>query len=355
MSEIRLSASLYQRFQTCPKSAVFSIDHEAKAFSKPSLRAALGNVSHKLIEDSVRIPQDWKSDQIHDWFEVNWETFVEKQYAELVEKWAPNIVPKPQSWPGYFATRASAKTLVIKNSGLLPPKTSVPTNSSTTGDDSKGVSLPLVERFLSSSDLGIVGKPDFVFLENDKATIYDYKFGNNQLDLDKHKLQMYFYYILVESVVNMKVGRLAIVASSNRVWEIPSDLKQIKDLENDIPRVLEALNSGKVMALPSTQNCKFCPFKSICEPFRKANIEIYPHRPMAIVGEVLQTKPVGENFQELSIKPERGPDQEEIKVFGIPREYGVRVGDTVFISDNLEFRDERLIGFSWNTRLIIQG
>jgi hypothetical protein len=76
---------------------------------------------------------------------------------------------------------------------------------------------------------------------------------------------------------------------------------------------------------------------------------------MAIVGEVLQTKPVGENFQELSIKPERGPDQEEIKVFGIPREYGVRVGDTVFISDNLEFRDERLIGFSWNTRLIIQG
>ena len=85
MSEIRLSASLYQRFQTCPKSAVFSVDHEAKAFSKPSLRAALGNVSHKLIEDSVRIPQDWKSDQIHDWFEVNWETFVEKQYAELVE------------------------------------------------------------------------------------------------------------------------------------------------------------------------------------------------------------------------------------------------------------------------------
>ena len=355
MSEIRLSASLYQRFQACPKSAVFSLDHVAKVLSKPSLRAALGNVSHKLVEDSVRVPQDWNSDQINDWFETNWEAFVEEQYAELVRQWAPNIVPKPQSWPGYFATRASAKTLVVKNSGLLPPKSSVTVNSSSTLENTKAIFLPLVERFLSSSDLGIVGKPDFVFLENHKATIYDYKFGNNQVDLDKHKVQMYFYYLLVESVVNIQVARLAIVASSNRVWEIPIDMKQIRDLKNDIPRVLEALSSGKVTALPNTQNCKFCPFKSICEPFKTANIEIYPHRPMAISGEVLHKQPVDEGFQELRIKPDKGPNQEEIKVFGVPNEYGIKVGDSVFLSDNLDFRDEKLIGFSWNSRLIIQG
>jgi hypothetical protein len=86
--------------------------------------AALGMVSHELIENSARIPRIGVWKKLHDWFETNWETFVEKQYVKLVAKWSPNIVPKPQSWPGYFATRASAKTLVIKNSALLPPKSS---------------------------------------------------------------------------------------------------------------------------------------------------------------------------------------------------------------------------------------
>ena len=76
---------------------------------------------------------------------------------------------------------------------------------------------------------------------------------------------------------------------------------------------------------------------------------------MAISGEVLHKQPVDESFQELRIKPDKGPNQEEIKVFGVPNEYGIHVGDSVFLSDNLDFRDERLIGFSWNSRLIIQG
>jgi hypothetical protein len=355
MSDIHLSASLYQQFLICPKSAVFSLDSEARNFSKPSLRAALGNVSHKLIENSVRVPQDWNSDQINLWFENNWEAFVEEQHAELVGKWAPNIAPKPQSWPGYFATRAAAKTLVLKNSGLLPPKSPAPITLSPDMREAKAIPLPLVEKFLVSSELGIVGKPDFVFLENSKATIYDYKFGNNQVDLEKHRFQMYFYHLLVESVVKIQVGRLAIVASSNRVWEISSDVKQIEDLKNDIPRVLEALKSGKVVALPSTQNCKFCPFKSICEPFKKSNIEIYPHRPMAIYGAVLHTRNIDENFQELSINPDRGPIMEEIKVFGIPKEYDIKVGDSVMVSDNLDFVDEKIIGFSWNSRITLQS
>ena len=354
MSEIRLSASLYQRFLACPKSASFSVDPEAKNLSKPSARAALGMVSHELIENSARIPQDWSLEQITEWFETNWETFVEKQYGELVAKWSPNIVPKPQSWPGYFATRASAKPLVIKNSALLPPKSSLSAAAIPENQAERGYSLPLVEKFLISSELGIVGKPDFVFLENRKATIYDYKFGNNQEDLEKHKIQMYFYQLLIESVVKIEVGRLAIVASANRVWEIISNRPEVEQLKSDIPRVIEALQSGKVAALPSTQNCKFCPFKSICEPFKNANIEVYPGRPMAITGEVLRVRNIDEKFQELVIKSKIGATMEDVTVFGVPIEYSISTGRRVFLSDNLDFRDEKIIGFSWNSRITIQ-
>jgi CRISPR/Cas system-associated exonuclease Cas4 (RecB family) len=354
MPEIRLSASLYQRFLTCPKSASFSVDPEVKKHSKPSIRAALGMVSHELIENSARISQDWNLEEITEWFETNWEVFVEKQYGELVAIWAPNNVPKPQSWPGYFATRASAKTLVIKNSALLPPKSFSNVAAISKDKVKKEYALPLVEQFLVSIDLGIVGKPDFVFLENSRATIYDYKFGNNQEDLEKHKIQMFFYQLLVESVVKVEVGRLAIVASANRVWEIISNRPEIEKLKSDIPRVIEALQSGKVAAIPSMQNCKFCPFKASCDPFKSANIEISPGRPMAITGEVLLVRKIDEYFQEIVIKARMGPAIEDVTVFGVPSQYPLSTGLKVFISDNLDFRDEKIIGFSWNSRITIQ-
>jgi len=354
MPEIRLSASLYQRFLTCPKSAVFSIDPEAKALERPTLGAALGMVSHSLVENSVKIPQDWSPELIGEWFEKNWEAFVQEQYSELIKNWAPNPVPKPHTWRGYFATRASAKTLVLKNSGLLPPKSSVVSNSVASTKEGYALKFPLVEKFLVSEDIGILGKPDFIFLENGKATIYDYKFGNNQEDLDKHKIQMFFYQLLVEYVLKIEVGKLAIVASANRIWEISTNRQELEKLKSDIPRVIEALSSNKVAARPSTSNCFFCPFKSICEPFKNAKLEINPNRPMAIAGLVLQTRKVDEDFQELIIKPDNGYGQTEIKVFGIPNGYSVKTGNSVFLTDKLDFVDEKVIGFSWNSRISIQ-
>lgn len=354
MPEIRLSASLYQRFLTCPKSASFSVDPEFQKHSKPSIRAALGMVSHELIENSARISQDWNLEEITEWFETNWEIFVGKHYGELVAKWAPNSVPKPHSWPGYFATRAAAKTLVIKNSALLPPKSNFGIAKVSENREERGYVLPLIEKFLVSIDLSIVGKPDFVFLEDRRATIYDYKFGNNQEDLEKHRIQMYFYQLLVESVIKVEVGRLAIVASANRVWEIISSRPEIEKLKSDIPRVIAALQTGKVAAIPSTQNCKYCPFKASCDPFKTANIEISPGRPMAITGEVLLVRKIDENFQELVVKAKMGTTIEDVKVFGVPSQYAVSTGHRVLLSDNLDFRDEKIIGFSWNSRITIQ-
>jgi CRISPR/Cas system-associated exonuclease Cas4 (RecB family) len=264
-------------------------------------------------------------------------------------------VPKPHTWRGYFATRASAKTLVLKNSGLLPPKSSAISNSVASTKEGYPLKFPLVEKFLVSEDIGILGKPDFIFLENGKATIYDYKFGNNQEDLDKHKIQMFFYQLLVESVLKIEVGKLAIVGSANRIWEISRNSQELEKLKIDIPRVLEALKSNKVSALPSEPNCKFCSFKSVCEPFKNAKIESYPNRPMALSGEVIQVRIVDEQFQELSIRSFANPGGEELKVFGIPIGYSVKPGDSVFLSDHLDFMDAKLIGFSWNSRISIEG
>lgn len=354
MSEIPLSATLYQRFLTCPSSAAFSVDPYARQFVKPSLKALLGIVAHKLVEQSMQISNELSHEQVAVWFEKQWQLFIEEQYVELKHHWFPNMVPKPESWPGYFATRASAKSLVLKNINLLSTRYEIPSKNKEGGINKQSVILPLAEKFLRSDTLGIVGKPDLVFMENEKATIYDYKFGSNQDDVDKHKIQMLFYQLLVEEVVKIKVGRMAIVASSSRIFEIPSDIQELNRIRTDIPRVLNALKTNKVVAIPSVSNCKYCPFKSICEPFKSMNLEIRPNLPMAISGKVLNVSKVGNGIQELIIGPKSRGRVEPIKVFGVPENYAIEPGATVFLADNLEYRDPSTIGFAWNSRIFIQ-
>lgn len=355
MSDLKLSASLYQRFLTCPQGAAFSLDQNLKYLNKLSLAAALGIVSHALVEKSTQIPIEWNREEISEWFETNWNELVEEQYSELRKQWFPNVVPKPQSWRGYYSSYASAKTLVVKNSGLLPPKSLGLKMHSSEFHVSNVPQMPLVERYLVSEKYKIVGKPDYVFLENDKATIVDYKFGSNQDDLEKHKNQMYFYHLLIEDVTKIDVGKLSIVASENRIWEIAIVDLELRYLEKDIPRVLGALLSNSVAAIPSVENCKFCPFKSVCEPFKRSKIEFRPNRPVAISGEVTQIRKISAETQELLLRPILGPHGVELKIFGIPSEYAINVGDSVFLSDNLDYLDERIIGFSWNSRISIQG
>ena len=355
MSDLKLSASLYQRFLNCPQGAAFSIDQNVKYLNKLTLGAAIGIVSHKLVEKSTRIPIEWSKDEISTWFETNWNELIEEQYSELKRQWFPNVVPKPQSWRGYFASYASAKTLVVKNSGLLPPKAPDSKIHSPEFHVTNIPEMPLVEQYLVSEKYKIVGKPDYVFLENEKATIVDYKFGSNQEDLEKHKVQMFFYQLLIEDVTKMDVGKLSIVASENRVWEIAIVNSELRYLEKDIPRVLGALISNSVAAIPSVENCKFCPFKSVCEPFKRSKIEFRPNRPMAISGEVTQIREVSAEIQELLLSSTLGPHGVELKLFGIPSEYAISVGDSVFLSDNLDYLDEKIIGFSWNSRISIQG
>ena len=354
MSELRLSASLYQRFSKCPKSAAYSISNETKHLNKPTLGAVLGLVSHSLIENSVRFSAQSAPEQIVEWFESSWEKYVEEHRTNLEREWSPNKVPKPQSWPRYFATRASAKTLVLKNFGLLPPRYLVQSALNKKTIPGK-FDLPFVEKFLESSDLRIFGKPDFVFIEDGKVVIYDYKFGRNQEDLEKHKFQMLFYQLLVESVLNLEVGKLVIVTSANHSWEIATDRQELEDLRRDIPRVLDAIESNRVAAIPTLNNCKFCPFKAVCEPFKNAKIDLYPNRPMAISGEILTIRRIDHDFQEVTIKAESASEEETIRVFGIPNGYSLRVGESIFLTDNLEFLDEKIIGFSWNSRISIQG
>jgi CRISPR/Cas system-associated exonuclease Cas4 (RecB family) len=355
MSGTHLSASLYRRFQVCPQSALFSISPESRSLNRPSLRAALGLIAHKLLEEASIISQDWSTEEIDKWFEINWQQILEKQYSELAAQWYPQRVPVPTSWPGYFLTRASSKTLAIRNRGIFPLKASSKKGNDIRKKEIGSLTFPLVEQLLVSDELKIMGRPDLVVIEEGLATILDYKFGSNVEEVAKYQTQMYFYKLLLENITNIRVGKMVIVSGANREIDVHLDEKELRKLESDIPRVADALNSKNVTASPSVLNCGFCPFKSICQPFKNAKIYFFPGRPMAISGKVEEVREIDDEFQELTIKNELGEIQDEYKVFSIPRAYQIARGSQVFLADNLDFRDEKVVRFSWNSRISVIG
>ena len=164
---------------------------------------------------------------------------------------------------------------------------------------------------------------------------------------------MHFYALLVQSLLEVRVGKMAIVASANKVWEIPIDLQYLGDLEKEILRVREALSTHKVAAIPSVNNCAFCPYKPICEPFKQAKIETYPGRPMAVMGNISNLRNIDTDKREIRIATGIGGLTREVVIVGVPAGYELEVGSSVCISDGLQYRDENYIGFGWNSRISV--
>lgn len=349
-----LSPSLYKRFLVCQSKAFFSLDKSITASNRTNPAAALGRVAHKLVEESSRNPRDWEEDTLKDWFEAKWDEYTHVIFSEMQIEWAPNQVLAPETWRGYFKAKMAAKTLVIKNSGLLPRRLSL--NSSLAGlteSSSPLLHLPLIEKRLQDTSLRIQGTPDYVFDDLGKLIIFDYKFGHDQMDLEDHRMQMHFYVLLVESTLRRIVDRCAIVASANQIYEIPIDRQYLEILKKEIPNAIILLESGKIKAKPSLNNCLFCPYKMDCVDFTHSNILTNTGHPLVISGEFLSSKRISEDFQEISVASKSGRVNSIYKIFNVPLNYRFDNALNVSFSNHLFFHKEFLVEFQWNSQLRI--
>jgi CRISPR-associated protein Cas4 len=350
MSDTFITATLYKRFLLCPKQAAFSLDKAHDHLSKTTPGAALGRAAHKIVEMSMYLSPDLSEADLMLWFDSSWEDLVKIEYSKMQNEWAPNFALDYKSWRGFFKAKYAAKTLVTKNSGLLPMKRVKDPNVRIEGNNETTLTLPAVEEYLSSEELGIKGILDYIFNDDGKVTIFDYKFGKDQLILENHRLQMHFYLLLVEVVSNLKVERMAIVSSSNLVCDVPIDRVYAQELLSDIKRVKKALVSNSVIAMPSASNCQFCPYKSLCPQFKSAKLKTQSGNPMSITGVVGKINQIDEHFQEVQIEEEVIPKR-VIRIFGVPWQYSIQLGSNIQVMDNLHFHSESLIEFQWNSRL----
>ena len=351
---LTLSPSLYKRYLTCPAQAAYSL-HGIIGGLKSSTGAALGRIAHKVVEMSSNMERNLNEAELIEWFDLNWEQYVSDTYQEMQREWFPNQVLKPTAWKGYFKARIAARTLVIKNSSLLPPRHhNLGIENPSAYQTSNFLQLPLVERHLTNEILRISGTPDYVFDDQGVITIFDYKFGMDQAVIKNHTMQLHFYIILLESLLNVVVTRCAIVASANRTFEVEIDREYLQELKDDIPHALQVLESNRAQAKPLFESCLFCPFKLECLSFIKSRFETPSGYPLAILGKIVSVTLIAIEFQEIEIISVGPGGEGVVKVFGIPVYYKLQAGDRVRIGNNLLFHSESLVQFQWNSLLKLE-
>jgi len=350
-----LSASLLNRYLSCPKQAAFSLEPQLKNYNKTTPSAALGSVVHKVLELSARNPVNWDESTLMDWFEKKWMELLFVEYENMQNEWKPNHVLNPYSWRGLYKAKAAARTLVTKNSGIRPSRTAIVESFSFAERSEGEVSFPFVEKYLVDPVLRIHGKLDYVTLEDGKATIIDYKFGRDQLFLDAHKLQMHFYVILLESVTKFPVEKCVIVTSANREQELPIDRVYIAFLLEEFSRVLKALETRKVLAYPSNDNCQFCAFKIKCTNFRNSNLRTPSGHPLIISGIILQVSKMDNKYQEVLVHQGDGLSATDFRIFRVPFEYPLEIGKKIHVYGNLYFHSGFLVEFQWNSTLEVEA
>jgi len=350
-TSLRLSASLYKKFLICPKQAQFTIDKNIAKSLKTSPTAALGKIAHKIVESSVQNPADWSQDQLIDWFNLKWTELVKSEFDAMQQQWFPNKVISPPTWKGYFKQQVAAKTLVLKRSGLMPPKQGLQIDLIEKSKIRNPKTFPLVEKFLDDPKIRIHGKPDLVLVDDGNLTLIDYKFGQDSMDLSEHKIQMHFYILLIESIFDETVKKCSIVASANKVFDISIDREFLVELKEDIIRVLGALESGKVAAIPKLENCLFCNFKTNCREFSKAKIVNTAGNPLLIYGTVKEIKDISDLQVQIVLITGEADGKKVFEIFGIPKEYEIRVGSKIKVFDYLHFHSETKVEFSWNSQI----
>lgn len=346
---ITLSPTTINTFNACPKKSAYLLDPEFKYLSKGSTNSSLGKIAHSVLADSDANKFLDNSTNRLSLFDEVWAKYEQVEYALLKKDWLENDVPKPFTWNKYHAIRASVKYKFLERTskeGFRPILES---------RDKQGLRFPIVEKFLSSTKLGLKGKPDVIDRRDGAISITDYKtgqaFDSNKTD---YIWQLHVYKILAEDVLNIKIDKLYIFDGINH--EIKIDKKIIKEISSTVPLILGNLNNSKFTAKPKLETCMFCPFKVICKEFWNIATTFEIEKPLILVGKVLKID-TNDERNEISVDLEllrSVPkfNHSSIKIHKISNKSQLQIGKNYAIFENLNNLTSEHFQAKWNSMIL---
>lgn len=323
----RFSPSSYIRFLACNKTFTLRSEYPSIRVKTPQ-KALLGQIAHKVVEKLSKIHQGLNLDNLNSVFDELWRE-VEQGYFDQYEKeWLPSPVPPINSWKSYFKIKVAAKGLIRARLSELKDGDSVLLFNV------QGTRF-LSEEYIEDVELGIEGYVDRLVIFPDAIYVYDYKFGQSELDSPEYKIQLGLYSILASRKFGLPVKKAAVIAGGGMEYVFQFQDGFLKDLQSGISKAQMVISENRPVARPSLKNCKFCSFKPVCEEFNQAGITSESGIPLVIRGKILDVVKLNQEFTSLTISD--GAGQASIQVSKVPSGYNFKEGQQIHISGPLQF------------------
>lgn len=337
----KLSPSSYLRFLACNKTFSFRSEFPSIRIKTPQ-KAMLGQIAHKVLEQASRKYTEIDLDNLNSFFDEVWREVEEDYFDKYVKEWLPSPVPKIDSWKSYFKIKVAAKGLIkARISGANVEDAVRPL-------EVQGTRV-LVEEYLEDGELGIEGYVDRMVVFPDGIHIYDYKFGQSELDSPEYKVQLGMYSLMASKRFGLPVKKAAVIAGGGAEHNFDFQDGYLTGLQLEISEAHKVISENRAIASPSLKNCKFCSFKPVCVDFNHAGITSENGIPLVIRGEILKVMNLSDEFMTVTISDNSNPGQAPIQVSKVPSGYDFKVGQSVHISGPMQFFSQSVAEAKPNT------
>jgi len=282
----RLSPSLAEDLRTCGLRVAFHSDIQYAALRRIGPSAALGLVSHELVEAAARGEFDAVAEAgLEEAFTRAWDRHVSNQAAQLATQWPLGLVPPPDRWPAYQLTRV--RLLRRLREEVRRPR------GHTTGHVQQQV-----ETWLAPQGVPFIGRIDRAERREGEVELVDLKTGWTVAEdiRPAHRRQLLLYAYLWHEVHGEWPRTISIQRLDGHRSTLDVDPGEAQGLASEVAEQLAAYNrwmiSGKPteeLASPSSEACAHCSYRSVCLPFFQVLSEEWGWRRRSILGTILDT------------------------------------------------------------------
>lgn len=341
-----ISPTLANDILECPYRVAWKLDPKQRHLRKPTPSSELGRISHAVVEEIGKgLLTDIDPTSVEDQVELRWNFHLDESLRSLENAWKPSRPPDPQDWPGYYLT----KTRVLRRAMRLTQR------SDLTPTRREG---SLIERRLHDPESGISGRPDRVEQQQDELCVVDLKTGLGQAQPTlKQRRQLLLYAFLVFKTSDRWPDQIAIEDPSGRRWQEDMKVDEAILLVSAISEARTKFNEGaskepSQMARPDVSTCRWCSYRSVCDPYWKALTMDWDHG--SVAGQIDAIESMGVAATLIRISPESPVDSVgSWTVTGLPAAMtkGMEVGASVTVTGAGTTETSRFLKARWSTIL----
>lgn len=322
-----------------------AFDHDNKfrqEFRRDTTYSIMGTASHELTR------KVWSGEfnlveinELQQQLKAEWEQLISAGHQKLISQWAPADVPDPSNWPFYSVrTRATIKNLFDEV---------VNRRAKAFGASHGSVR---VERTIVDEVRGLAGTPDRVIMTGNGFYVLDLKTGTNVESITaEYRRQLLIYAHLISTTTSEPLlGIGVLTARGDVIWD-QVDQNSVEEVLDEIQQIVgrfwSAVSSNSVQSLanPSSENCRYCPFRAVCMSYwTSENGEWMDYR--GVFGQVLSVID-SRTFTVQQVLPSGGIEE----VVGVSNcVHELQAGDVVAVVDGA--RRGNSIRGNWYTRAV---